>query len=447
MRDIVSIIDQHMEEPSARGLAHAVSRAIGAGDLEVGARMPTVRYLALELALSPTTVSSAWSMLIRSGAIRTEGRRGTFVAEFAGAGAVRYRRALPRTSNLVLDLAGGIPDPRLLPDLSSALTRLKVAGSELNYLDEPVLPELKTVIRASWPFDVDDILIVDGAMDALDQITRATLTLGDRVLVEDPTFPAVVDQLKAAGTDVVGVPIDGEGLVPDKLRVAIERGARALFLQPRGHNPTGATMTRPRARELARILRGTGALVLEDDSTGHLSQSSPVSLGQWIPYQTVHVRSYSKSHGPDLRLAAVSAPHHVMNELLSRRQLGQGWSSRLLQAILLHLLTDTTSIAELERAKIEYATRRSGLGAALRKVGVPVTEGDGLNLWLPVANETSAILKLAALGIGVAAGQPFTVGASAPHIRVSLGQVTGEFERLAVALATAAMDSSSQVLR
>ena len=437
-RALASIIESRIEDPTARGLARAVSRSVGAGEIAIGTKLPTIRYLAHELGVSTTTITASWNLLIRSGTIRTEGRRGTFVAEPAASGAIRYRRALPRAHELTLDLAGGVPDPELLPDVSRAVRELRMAGSSLNYLDEPVLAELERTLIASWPYGVTEIAIADGALDALDQIGRSLFQLGDRVLVEDPTFPTVMDQVDATGAEVVGVAIDGEGLVPLALQAALERPARAVIIQTRGQNPTGAAMTPQRAAELAEILRGTGTYVIEDDSAGSISSAPDVSIGSLLPDQTIHVRSFSKSHGPDLRLAAFSAPEEVMGDVQGRRQLGQGWSSRLLQQILLHLLTDESSQAEVDAARVEYARRRTVLTASLRKRGVDIADGDGLNLWLPVRNETAAALYLATVGIGVAAGAPFTALPGEPHLRVSVGEARDNLEDLADVLAHAA---------
>ena len=79
--------------------------------------------------------------------------------------------------------------------------------------------------------------------------------------------------------------------------------------------------------------------VIEDDHAGDISSAPAVSVGQFLPDRTVHVSSFSKSHGPDLRLAAIGGPPALVAAVADRRLLGPGWSSRLLQAVLLDLLT------------------------------------------------------------------------------------------------------------
>jgi DNA-binding transcriptional MocR family regulator len=442
-RTLISEIEERMSAPSARGLAHAVSRGIRDGALPAGTRLPPVRTVARELALSPTTVSSAWRLLLTSGAITTAGRHGTRVSDSAGRGAARYRRALESATPFHLDLSTGVPDPTLLPSLASAIAEMTTAGTPSSYLDAPVLPELVSVLRSAWPYPPPEVTVVDGAMDGLDLVTRALLGFGDRVVVEHPCFPPIVDILEAAGMDVVGVPLDDEGLEADALAEILDSGPiRAVFLQPRGQNPTGASMTTGRAAELADLLGRTGVWIVEDDSTADLGVGPGISMGAHLPDQVVHIRSFSKSHGPDLRLAALSAPRDVIENLSGRRQLGQGWTSRLLQRILLHLLTDAEPIAQVAHARQTYADRRRALVEALAHHGVTVGGVEGLNLWVPVRDETAAVLRLGSQGVGVAPGQPFAVREEPrSFMRVSIGALTAgsvDLEEVALLLAEAA---------
>src|SRR5665811_379151 len=377
MRTAISAIEERLELPSARGLAQAVSRAVRDGALAPGAKLPPIRAVATQLGLSPTTVSAGWALLARSGAIRTDGRRGTTIAGLQDLTPGRYRRALERQLDFALDLSTGTPDPALLPNLGPALSELTTAGIPGSYLDDPVLKGLLDVLKVQWPYPPEELMVVDGAMDGLDLVSRSLLRFGDRVVVEHPGFPPLLDLLESIGVEVVGVPVDGVGLCPEPLITALNRPTAAVFLQPRAQNPTGASMTRKRALDLAPILTQAGMPVVEDDSAGAVAASAPISLGQWIPDQVIHIRSFSKSHGPDLRLAAMGGPRELLREIIHRRQLGQGWSSRLLQRVLLSLLTDPVAVAHVDHARDEYTRRRGALVAALNARDVKVASGDG----------------------------------------------------------------------
>jgi DNA-binding transcriptional MocR family regulator len=443
MFSTMSAIEERLEMSSAKGLAQAVSRAVRDGALQPGSKLPPIRDVATRLGLSPTTVSAGWALLARSGAIRTDGRRGTTIADLQEPAPGRYRRALERQLDFALDLSAGTPDPALLPDLATALGELTTAGIPGSYLDDPVLPGLLEVLKAQWPYPPEELMVVDGAMDGLDLVSRSLLRFGDRVVVEHPGFPPLLDLLESLGVEVAGVPVDGAGLRPEALAAALQGAVTAVFLQPRAQNPTGASMTEQRAVDLAAILDRAGVPVVEDDSAGAVAASAPISLGQWIPGQVIHIRSFSKSHGPDLRLAAMGGPSELLREVSHRRQLGQGWSSRLLQRVLLSLLTNPAAIADVDHARDEYTRRRDALVAALTARDVDVATGDGLNLWVPVHDESAAIVRLASQGVGVTPGTPFDVlPGGGGHVRVTVGLVADGFEELAEILAAAANTSA-----
>ncbi len=362
LNDVAGAIEDH----SARGIAAGISRLVTSGHLAAGTRLPTVRELARRLGTSPTTVSEAWQTLARVGAIESRGRLGTFVLDGRRPGGpTRYRRVTEGPGHFRLDLSTGTPDPELLPHLGALLARVGPEVMTTSYLDDPVIPALDEVLRATWAFPPEGLTVVDGAMDAMDRIASLLLRLGDRVLVENPTFPPLLDLFDQLGVEAVGLPLDEQGIVPSALEAALERDPVALFLQPRAHNPAGVSMSARRSAELARLLRPTNVWLVEDDHSGDIAKAPDVSLGTHLPNRTVHIRSYSKSHGPDLRLAAVGGAGEVVTRLAERRLLGPGWSSRLLQAVLVELLSDDTARAAVASARTTYARRRAAMVAAL----------------------------------------------------------------------------------
>ncbi|HWG98142.1 MAG TPA: aminotransferase class I/II-fold pyridoxal phosphate-dependent enzyme [Pilimelia sp.] len=430
-----------VRERTAAGVATGVARLVSAGILPPGTQLPTVRALARALRISPTTVSEAWQSLLRSGVIDTRGRRGTTVRGVPRPAAPARFSRLHRDLPARLDLSAGTPDPELLPDVGQALHRLSRSAAASSYFDVPVLPDLERVLRADWPFDPDAVTVVDGAVDAIDRLFGVLLRFGDRVLVENPTFPPILDLLEQAGMTAVGLAVDDEGVRPEALAEALaDAPAAALVLQPRAHNPCGHSMSARRAGELAGVLAAHPAVrVIEDDHASAIATAPPVSLGRHLPDRTVHIRGFSKSHGPDLRLAALGGARDLVDRVVQRRLLGPAWSSRLLQAVLLDLLTDPASVAAVARAREVYADRRRRLTAALTRRGVAVTGADGINLWVAVPDESSALVTLAVHGVTAAPGSPFL---SAPlpgdHVRVTCAAVRADFEWLADLIARSA---------
>ncbi len=437
--DTAVLITTAVDERSARGIAAGVNRLVTQGHLAPGSRLPTVRRLAAALDASTTTVSDAWGQLARLGVIEGRGRQGTFVTDrVRRPGPGRYRRMTTPAGRYHLDLSTGVPDRALLPDLGAALARLHPTSLTSSYLDHPVLPELDAAVRARLPFPAEAVTVVDGALDAVDRLATAHVRLGDRVLVENPAFPPLLDLLDLLGAEVVALPLDDEGIVPEALAEGLGLDPVALFLQPRSHNPTGRSMSPRRAEVLAEMLAGRAVLVVEDDHSGDISGADDVSLGVWLPESTAHVTSFSKSYGPDLRLASVAGPSEVIDPLVDRRLLGPGWSSRLLQAVLVDLLADPATADVIATARATYAERRRLVVAGLDARGVRSSPGDGINLWVETPDERHTVVVLASHGIAVAPGAPFMCRPEPiEHVRVTVGLVADDHDALAATLAEA----------
>jgi len=442
--DLMQLFLDEIEQVTPAGIAAALGRLISSGRLAPGERLPTVRELAALLGVSPATVSHAWQALSSAGLIVSRGRSGSFVREPARPWLpARAQSLVGHVSDARIDLSRGTPDPALLPALGPALSRVSQRAMTPSYQALPVIPELLSVLTDSWPYPAESITVVDGALDAVSRSLEQVARFGDRVIVEDPGFPPFFDLLEQMGIERLPVPMDAEGIDPAAFQAALAWSPAAVILQPRAHNPTGASMSSSRAEELARLLRSVKraahTVVIEDDHSGAISTSPDVSLGRWLPERVLHVRSYSKSHGPDLRIAALGGPAALVDRIVARRMLGPGWTSRMLQTILHELLTDSASTAQVNEARHVYFARQKALADALTGFGLPLARADGINAWVPVADERDAIVRLAASGIRVAGGSPF-LAADRPEsfIRVTAGALSGEVHPVARAIAAAA---------
>lgn len=415
-----------IEARTPHGIAAGISRLITTGDLAPGDRLPTVRDLAKELGVSPATVSHAWQTLAGAGLIVSRGRSGSFVRTTPREWMPRRYQRLDVSLEAALDLSRGTPDPALLPRLAPVLATLEPHADTSSYRAKPDIPELHDLLRASWPAPVESITVTNGALDAIDRALATLVRYGDRVVVENPCFPPFLDLLDAYGLEPVGVELDAEGMIPSAFAAALASGPSIVLLQTRAHNPTGVSMSQSRAETLAGLLKrsrpAADAIVLEDDHSGAISAAPDVTLARTLPDRVLHVKSFSKSHGPDLRIGALGGPRALVDRVVARRLLGPGWTSRTIQWILHALLTSPASIAEVDAARDAYVERRLALRA-----GLDLPHGDGINAWLPVADERAALVHLAAAGIRVAPGGPFQLGdATAPHVRVTVGVVPVE---------------------
>lgn len=452
----MSIISEEIDEANPRGIAAAISRLVTDGRLEPGDRLPTVRELATELGVSPATVSSAWQSLGAAGLIVSRGRSGSFVRQLPREWMPqRYRgldRELERGREARLDLSRGTPDPALLPPLAPAIARLadtfEGSAATSSYQLKPDIPELHDLMRESWPAPVESLTIVNGALDGVDRALGTLVRFGDRIAVENPIFPPFADLVDQLGLVALPFGLDAEGPDVASFRRALGQAPRAVLLQPRAHNPTGVSLSAARAAELAGMLRRIAAaehtVVIEDDHSWAISSAPAVSLASWLPERVIHVRSFAKSHGPDLRIGALGGPRPLVDRIVARRLLGPGWTSRMTQALLFELLTDPAAQAQVARARELYAARQAEFAEALSAAGLtasgrPQAIADGVNAWVRVADERAAMARLAAAGVLAAPGSPFRIGTDGlAHLRLTVGIVGERMSELAGLVAEAA---------
>lgn len=432
-----------ISDRSARGIAADVAALIRRGDLPTGAQLPTVRALAAELGVSPATVSEAWVLLRSRRAIEGRGRAGMRVL---GTPSTPHPARFERTGNfgdrLAVDLTLAGPDPALLPDLGEAL-QVGLTACDLNdYRRDPITPELRAAVAPRWPFPAAGWLATGGGYEALLLLLTVTVVPGDRVAVEDPTAPRLLDILDSVGATVLPVECDERGPRPDSLAAALSKQPAAFVFQPRAQSPTGSALDAGRCEELAALLRRTETLVIEDDGAGEVSGAAEESIGRFLPHAVVRIRSFSKSHGPDLRLAVIGGAAAPIERARTRQSFGTGWTSRILQRALAHLLEDPAAQAAVRAAGEAYAWRRGRLAEELAARGVRVSNRSGLSVWIPVRDEQSALVTLATHGVAASPGSRFFHGRGAPHIRAAASNVRDGHDRLAEMLAVAAGDDA-----
>ena len=413
----------------AREIAQKIDELVEARRAAFGTKLPPIRTLARILEVSPTTVAAAYLELERRGVAKGQGRTGTvLVRRNPPLGAARVFRMFPEQSSPAThDLSTGFPDPRLLPDLREALTSAALGGEAHNYLNRHVAEELSPILAKLLEVEPESLTVVNGSLDALDRLLGQACVAGDRVIVEEPSFPPIFDLLDVHRLVPVPVRSDTEGIDPDSLAQALERRAQAMIWQPRAQNPTGISTSSRRLDELAALLaRARPITVIEDDHSGLVSSAPRSTMRGQVPGPVATIYGFSKSHGPDLRISAVAANAELLAKVVERRRLGPSWTSGLMQRLLAHLLTEEAPTTRVEHAKKVYAERLGLLVGQLRAIGADVASGDGLNCWIPVTSELGVITDLARVSVVVAPGSAFYLdGRSAPHIRVTTAAIDG----------------------
>ncbi|MFI9172320.1 aminotransferase class I/II-fold pyridoxal phosphate-dependent enzyme [Streptomyces lincolnensis] len=430
--------EYRIEGRGAAEIAASVERAVGTGDLVPGQLLPPMRELAARLGVNPNTVAAAYRILRERGVIETAGRRGSRVRpKPATTGREHIRVEVPEG---VRDVSSGNPDTALLPSVAKAFAAAAEQSDR-----EPVLyghaelePELARRAGAELAADgvpEGPLAVLSGSLDAIERVLAAHLKPGDTVAVEDPGWGSLLDLVPALGLRAAPVGVDDDGPRPDDVRRALEAGARVLIVTGRAQNPTGAAVSATRARALRSVLRAHPQTLLIEDDHGHGIVDVPLHPLAGATRNWAFVRSVAKAYGPDLRLAVLTGDPVTVDRVRGRQRLGPGWVSRIVQRAVVRLWTDgaldTTAVAAA------YRERRTLLIDALAGHGIEAHGRTGMNVWVPVPDETGAVARLLHAGWAVAPGARFRIAAP-PAVRITVSTLTArDAESLAAAVAAA----------
>lgn len=411
---------------------------MGDGGLEPGQPLPPMRELAARLGVNPNTVAAAYRTLRERGVIETAGRRGSRVRPKPATTARELIRVEAPPG--VRDVSQGNPDRRLLPALAGAFAAAAAQGDEraVLYGEEAVDPELERHARVAFDADgvpAGPVAVTSGSLDAIERVLAAHLKPGDAVAVEDPGWGSLLDLVSALGLRALAVGVDDEGPLPADVERALSGGARAVIVTDRAQNPTGAAVTAARARALREVLAAHREVLLIEDDHGHGIVDLPLHPLAGATRSWVLVRSTAKAYGPDLRLAVLTGDPVTVDRVQGRQRLGPGWVSRLLQRAVVRLWADGAVDPGVVAAS--YGRRRDALIAALAERGVPANGRSGMNVWVPVPDETGAVARLLHAGWAVAPGARFRLSAP-PGVRITVAALADEdVERVADAVASA----------
>lgn len=418
---------RYVQTDGGGSLVNSIRDLILSGRLQTGGRLPTVRILAELLGVSPATVAGAWSQLRDLGLIETRRRGGTVVID---------GNRTPMSNDSPWDLAQGLIDYSLLPDIGPAL----LAGSrELTVhgaAKEHAIPSLVAAVVPTWPFEPQAWSTAgsgtEGTLLAIQAASRGRKV----VAIESPTSPRLLDICTTLGLKLIPVACDDSGPIPVALKEALQKKPAAFIYQPRAHIPLGHAVNQKRISALASELRhAPETAVVEDDFIGPLSFATPLSMGAVLPERTLLVRGYCNTYGIDLRTCVIGGASKLIDDVRRVRSYGAAMNSRILQGALAWLLRDERANAAIARARDRYASRRTGLLRLLRVKGLRAQGDDGLNLWVPVPNEEAAIVSLAGHGISVGSGTRCFVGAKkGEYLRISTARLPDDrrlLERIA----------------
>jgi GntR family transcriptional regulator/MocR family aminotransferase len=390
-------IDRQSGSPLHRQIYDATRRAILDGRLRPGQRVPSTRALALELGVSRLPVLAAYGQLLHEGYLEGRTGSGTFVGAAlpddllkphapasapARAGSVRHSARPPlrarddgglgpfRMSLPALDEFPHEAWARLVARHAHALTHAQMAYGDPAG-EVPLRMAIAEHLRTARAVrcEAEQVLIVSGSQAALRLASTVLLGRGDRVAVEEPSYPFASVALSAGGEELVPVTVDEEGMSVASLR---RRGARvrAAYVTPSHQYPLGASMTAARRFELLEWAFRKEAWVLEDDYDSeyrYVSRPLGALQGMDAHQRVVYIGTFSKVLFPALRVGYLVVPPSLRQRFVDAREAFDLMSPTLYQLALAGFLREGHFARHLRRMRGVYLKRRHALLAGLAR--------------------------------------------------------------------------------
>lgn len=344
----------------------------------------------------------------------------------------------------VINFSGGFPDPATFPtgQISAAAGRLfdrdpavtmQYTASEGLASVRHALADRLAVTQGHRP-DVAEVMVTSGGIDALTLLARAMLDPGDAVVLESPSYVGAVVGFHSQDAQMVGIPLDDEGLVVDALAERLAEGLdpKLVYVIPDHQNPTGRTMSLARRTALVELCARSNVLVVEDVAYRELSfDGQPLpSLWSLRPDTVVQIGTFSKTLFPGIRLGWAVGPREIVQQMAAAKQNTDQCAGALGQRLMESALREGWYDDHLPLSRKFYADRGAALTEALAAnlsgVAHWTVPTGGFFSWVIIPDVDTAELARRAAERGVAfvpGGGFFPDAADGSHLRLSYSRV------------------------
>jgi len=442
--------------PEYAALADAVRGLIRDGRISLGVRLPAERELAGALGVSRTTVTAAYRELRTSGHLASRRGAGSWSALPPGQRISTSGMWLPVDEHAVIDLgfAALAAPPQLAAAAAEALEELPRYAGGAGYHPSGLTP-LREAVASRFtargvPTRPDQIMITNGVQHAVDLLLRLTVSPGQSVLVESPTYPNMIAALRAHRTRVVTDNLGPlTGWEPETLLGSIRAGRPTLaYLIPDFHNPTGHLMPAPLREQIVAAAHRAGTDLVIDESFVDLPALGVAPLPPVASFdrhaRVLTVGGMTKPYWGGLRIGWIRAPAPVIARLAALRVTVDTAGPVLDQLVAVRLLERSDEILPSRWAQL--TSQRDALVAALHRHlpawTVPVPPG-GMSLWVELDAPVSTALAHAAMahGVRLAPGPRFGVdGTLERYVRLPFTLPATDLVEVARLLEIAAAD-------
>ncbi|BCT76244.1 GntR family transcriptional regulator [Sinomonas cyclohexanicum] len=417
------------------------------GRLPEGTRLPAERNLAAGLGLSRTTIAAAYARLRELGCLDSVRGSGSYIvipappavpAPDAG-GILDLTKAAMPAASLVAECVGRAVDA-LGPELGRS-------GYELVGLPGLRVAVAEHFARRGLPTDPDQIMITNGVQHAIALLARTLVAPGDRVAVEQPTYPHAMDTLLAARARLVPLPVDPSGWDLDAAAAALRASSPVLaYVMPDFQNPTGASLSVAGREALARSAARHGTLLVADETTALLDIArGPLPPLAAIAPSAVTLGGPSKLAWGGLRIGWIRAPRTLVARLAQARTGLDLGTPVLEQLVVAELLAQEDALVAERSARLREGLHAltSALAEHFPRWRVPAPDG-GMAVWADCSPLSSSRLVTAVRSHGVAltAGPRFGIDGAFEHrLRLPFTASPDELRTAVRALREAAEDS------
>jgi DNA-binding transcriptional MocR family regulator len=419
----VPLVDQIVER---------ITKLARHGQLPEGARIPSIRKLAKLIGASPFTVVDAYDRLVARGVIESRAGRGFFVtrrklvpalpvieaAADPGSDAIALARAsFAAPSDIIAAGSGFLPTTWYAEALpANVMARITHQRRPQAWMPCPPqgLGELREqlserLVQRGIACGPANIVTTFGASQAFDLLARILFAPGDSVLVEDPGYFVLFEQLRAHHVKLVPIPRRSNGPDIEALESACRaHRPRAFFMQTLLHNPSGSNTEPAICHRLLSLAETYGFALIEDDVYGDLYEGPAVRLAQIDGLRhVIYISSFTKLIGPSLRLGFVAADSRVIAQLVERKMLSVLSGSALVESLTSEVLDSGRFMRHTQLVRARLARMRRDAQAALESAGIEFDRasdaglgtgpGDGIFLWgrIPQAVDVEALVRSA----------------------------------------------------
>ncbi len=412
--DLAITIDQQSTTSLHKQLYDELRNAILTGRLKPGERVPSTRTLSQSLGVSRTTVTQSYEQLLSEGYLRSSTGSGTFVGcelpdELLKSNPVEKSRPATRRqderrqielssygASITDSLPFEPPEPEspinfkcgrpALEEFPLQLWRRLLLKhyrakdfSTLDYAEdswgyEPLREAIAGYLRHARAVtcDADQVVIVNGAQQALDLIAKLLIDRGDSVAIEDPGYLGARRVFLAQGAELFPAPVDESGIVVDALysksSLKWRGGYKLVYVTPSHQFPTGATLTLSRRLDLLAWAEKTGAMIIEDDYDSEFRYGSrpiPALQGLATGDSVIYFGTFSKVLFPALRVGYMVAPKSVARVFARAKWLADRQTPMIEQLVLADFINEGHLERHLRRMRTLYERRRQSLVRAL----------------------------------------------------------------------------------